>query len=407
VSQMPLAPAMVNGQIVPVGLAQKPPATDPDLAPKQDATLPTDQNTALTALSPTLTAIVQTPRQGFEASIPVHQPLIQVKMRVVEVSRNDSLQVASVLDFIGLNPHPNSTLIKTNNINNNMRNVSGATRFSVVPPDLLQISGNTLSAGSGALVNLTTGNLNWIFSWLATEFHSDVLTAPEVVVLNQQTVELISGSKVPFLIGQNIVTGQGQNIQQFFYKHVGTYISVTPTIVNWGAHAEGSGKAVLQDSEVTNWKEFVSIVDERIKAKKMFLPNWPDTNAPAPIVTEAKSKALAAQTKADALKVDATKPNADPKVVAAWAALQAEADAAAAKVTTTQNQFEIYYSVKPPKLPLSSAAKGFVLNLLATYYSRSELRDLCLPICCKEGCTDCDWHAEDWVVSYSHCMVSR
>src|SRR5262249_17958513 len=147
---------------------------------------------------------LQQQTRAFETAGVVHQPLVQVKMRVVEVTRNDSMQVASVLDFVGQNPHPNSTLIKGNNINNNMRNVSGATRFSVVPPDLIGVSGNALSAGSGLLVNLTTGNLNWIFSWLATEFHSDVLTAPEVVVLNGQTVELISGSKVPFLIGQNV-----------------------------------------------------------------------------------------------------------------------------------------------------------------------------------------------------------
>ena len=60
--------------------------------------------------------------------------------------------------------------------------------------------------------------------------------------------------KVPFALGQNVITGSGQNIQQFFYKHVGTYISVTPHIVNWGSgYGSGRGRAPLTDADVDNW----------------------------------------------------------------------------------------------------------------------------------------------------------
>src|SRR5262249_27528678 len=145
-------PAEVGGQLHPIAFAQQSGDSAADLTPRPEAMLPAAQADGTNAPLP-----LQLQTRPFETMNVVHQPLIQVKMRVVEVSRNDTLQVASVLDFVGLNPHPNSSLITGNNINNNMRNISGATRFSVVPPDLIGISGTMLSAGSGALVNLTTG----------------------------------------------------------------------------------------------------------------------------------------------------------------------------------------------------------------------------------------------------------
>jgi hypothetical protein len=350
----------------------------------------------------------------------VHQPLIQVKMRVVEVSRNDTLQVASVLDFVGLNPHPNSSLIKGNNINNNMRNVSGATRFSVVPPDLIGISGTMLSAGSGALVNLTTGNLNWIFSWLATEFHSDVLTAPEVVVLNGQTVEMISGSKVPFLIGQNVITGSGQNVQQFFYKHVGTYISVTPQIVNWGLHAEGSGKAHLQESEIADWKIFVDGLNHlKVIDKKLAFPTWPVPPVPPEPADKYDQAVKTASDNSDkanntAVATAAVYAAADPTDVfeykkAAVAAAQAKsvADDKAGTLAFARTQRDLYGFIQTGG-NLSQTTKSFIIDQLAKYYSRSDL--LQLPglkpaICCKDLCDDCDWHAEDCTIDLT--VVAR
>src|SRR5439155_1096930 len=116
-------------------LVQAPSAGNQETAPNSEATLPAAQAAATDP-----TQFLQQQVRAFETSGVVHQPLIQVKMRVVEVARNDSLEVASVLDFVGQKGNPN-TLIRGNNINNNMRNVSGATRFSVVPPDLIMISG--------------------------------------------------------------------------------------------------------------------------------------------------------------------------------------------------------------------------------------------------------------------------
>jgi hypothetical protein len=202
-----------------------------------------------------------------------HQPLIQVKVRVVEVDRADQLNVSSVLDVIRMRPAAmKNTLITGNNVNMDRRNLSAGTRFPIVD-DLITISdsGNNLAAltGAGALVNLTTGNMNYIARLLATEFHSDIITAPEVVTLNGQNVEFMSGSKVPFELGQNVTTGASMSTQQFFYKHVGTYISVTPHIVNWGKLAEGAGKAPLTDPEIPDWNLLVRTLNARLQDKKL------------------------------------------------------------------------------------------------------------------------------------------
>jgi Bacterial type II and III secretion system protein len=187
----------------------------------------------------------------------VHQPLIQVKVRVVEIDRSKSLFVSSVLDFVR-GPFSGSTLIMGNNINHNTRDLSGGTRFAI-PDDLItfadKASGISTLTGSGALVNLTTGNLNYIARLLQNEFHSDIVTAPEVITLNGQNVEFIAGQKVPFALGQNVIQGTNNNIQQFFYKHVGTYISVTPQIVNWKTgYASGGGRAAVIESDVVSWR---------------------------------------------------------------------------------------------------------------------------------------------------------
>jgi len=399
-------------QVIPASYTEQP--APPVVAPP-DSTKPAVPPAPAPA-SPAADGVgapVQSQPRTFEQDNVIHQPLIQVKMRVVEVTRDDLLQAASVLDFVGQNPHPHSSLISSNNINNNMRNVSGGTRFSVTPPNLVGISSGALSGGAGALVNLTTGNLNWIASWLATEFHSDVLTAPEVVVLNGQTVELISGSKVPFLVGQNVITGQGQNIQQFFYKHVGTYISVTPQIVNWGKRAEGSGNAHLQESEIANWKDFVLELNKKVTMdKKIFFQGWPTRSYDMDADDAAKSAQAANDAAVTAAAVYAV---ADPKMLDKYAQLavaaqkaQDDAGKAASKLQTVLAQKEIWNNFLQsgaPKLALTQNAKNFIVNQLAAYYSRTDLISFGLPICCKDGCNGCDWHAEDCTIDLS--VVAR
>jgi hypothetical protein len=193
-----------------------------------------------------------------------HQPLIQVKVRVVEVVRNDNLAAASILDYIGAVDTGNS-LFSGGNINDNGRKVSGVTRFAapigVVPT--LQNGNRTNVSGNGQFVNMTTRHINWLASLLATEFQADVITAPEVATLNGQNVEFVSGEKMPFATGITVIEGHSSTTQAFFYKSVGTYISVTPRIVNWGRHAEMQGAAPLQATEIQNWNLlFEWMIDE-------------------------------------------------------------------------------------------------------------------------------------------------
>jgi hypothetical protein len=166
-----------------------------------------------------------------EAEVPalVGRDLVQVKVRVVEVEREDSNQIASVLDYIStrLATAPPSFIVG-NNINMDRQNTRFGSRF----PTPLGISGGQIGMGQGMLFNLTTQHINYIASILATEFHGDLVTAPEVVTLNGQNVEFVSGAKLPFELGQNVVNGSNNNVQQFFYKHVGAYVSVKPTMID-------------------------------------------------------------------------------------------------------------------------------------------------------------------------------
>ncbi len=168
-----------------------------------------------------------------------HQPLIHVKVRIVEVQRADSLAVSSVLDFIttpsaGMTPF--GTAPFNNTINGSNQRLAGITRMTL--PGLIGVDGS----GTGMLVNLSSAHINYVAGLLATELNADVITAPQVTTLNGKTVQFRSGSKVPFALGANVIASGGSNtIQEFFYKHVGTYVRVTPQIVNWGRNHEGLG----------------------------------------------------------------------------------------------------------------------------------------------------------------------
>jgi hypothetical protein len=206
-----------------------------------------------------------------------HQPLIQVKVRVIEVQRSNAMSVSSVLDYVSQKGKVGSSLISGNNINNNMENLRGSSRFPV--PNLIGLDATGKLVGSGLLVNLTAEHINYIASFLATELNGDIVTAPEVVTLNGQNVEFIAGAKVPFEIGQNVVVDNTNNIQQFFYKHVGTYISVTPQIVNWNDTHQGRGRvkaayekageaelAPILNGDVMNWP---ALMFELTRAKQL------------------------------------------------------------------------------------------------------------------------------------------
>lgn len=210
-------------------------------------------------------------------TVPVfHQPLIQVKVRVVEVARGDSLQVSTVLDYIGGRTAGNS-LINGGNINNNAKKTSAVTRFPApigIDPDADFTTpppgvGIEEVVGNGALINLTHEHINLLTSLLAAEFNADVITAPEVVTLNGQNVEFISGEKLPFALGLTMVQSDSATTTNFVYKDVGTYISVTPRIVNWGKHAELRGTTPIVATEIASWN---GLIDWMLDGRNLRLP---------------------------------------------------------------------------------------------------------------------------------------
>ena len=169
-----------------------------------------------------------------------HQPLIHVKIRVVEVQRTNGFSAASILEYVSTEgTQPTFTTGRPLNDDPAGQNFKGLTQFDV--PGLVDDLG--IDNGSGALINLTSRHINWIASFLGTEFNADTITAPQVTTLNGKNVTFRAGSQVPFELGQNRILGNNNNVQQFFYKPVGTYVSVTPQIVNWDEVHGGLGEA--------------------------------------------------------------------------------------------------------------------------------------------------------------------
>jgi hypothetical protein len=183
-----------------------------------------------------------------------HQPLIQIKMRVVEVRRADFLAVNSVLEYVSDDDTQPSL---TSGLTANRVGSQGRQNFRSLTSFPTTGLATQAGMGAGALVNLTTEHVNWLVQALATELSADVITAPEVVTLNGQNVEFVAGEKLPFQLGQNVIQGTNNNIQQVFYKHVGTMVSVTPRIVNWGFHGEGLGEAAIVGNDVLDWSALI------------------------------------------------------------------------------------------------------------------------------------------------------
>lgn len=242
-----------------------------------------------------LDARVFSPAPGEATKVFVqNQPLIQIKLRVIEILRDNSLGAASSLDFIRsktgdfsyvalpkLVPSGDDQLKDSKgnnvitpavaNVNSSTKNLTGSSRFDVngllgVTSASTGLSG--LNAGAGALVNLTGEHLNFIASILATELEADLLTAPVIVTTNGEAAEFVAGTKQPFNLGTvntNTPANEGENntgrIQNsLFYKHIGTYLHVTPRIVNYGGQGERAGDGALTMNEVPDWNYLIAFL---------------------------------------------------------------------------------------------------------------------------------------------------
>ena len=193
-----------------------------------------------------------------------HQPLINIKVRVIEVQRTDSLAVSSILDFITSSRDGalfGDSPFKEQSINDAKRRLSGVTRLPVAG-----LTG-TDGIGSGLLVNLTLSNIDYLVTMLATEVNADTITAPQVTTTNGKKVEFRAGSYVPFALGRNTIVNNVNTTEQVFYRHVGSYICVTPQIVNWGNNHEGLGKVPGTYASVPD--EFRFVVEDEITSEEV------------------------------------------------------------------------------------------------------------------------------------------
>lgn len=180
-----------------------------------------------------------------------HQPKIIVKARIIEVVREDRLAGRTVIDY--LSDQVSDSRIDTHNLNRNRIGQTTSTRF---PSGLL----GAIESSSGGVVNVTSNNLNFLADFLATEFRADLINCPQVVTLNGQQVSLSSGQNVPFELGQSVLRDGTIAIQETFYKHVGTYLQVTPRIINWGPRGEGLGRRPTFASEVKDFNRLIKMM---------------------------------------------------------------------------------------------------------------------------------------------------
>ncbi len=161
--------------------------------------------------------------------------LVQIRVRVVEVARSNGSAFSSVLDYRSQSGQ-RASLVTGNNIHGNQRTESAATRFGDILGLIgLDQNGTAIGGGKGLLVNLTGKHVNLLASFLASELNADTVTAPQVVTLNENSVEFFSGEKLPFRLGTNVIAENTNTVREFFYKNVGAYVKVTPTIIAKGA----------------------------------------------------------------------------------------------------------------------------------------------------------------------------
>ena len=206
-----------------------------------------------------------------------HQPLIQIKLRVVEVARRDGLAVGSLLEYVGRDDVETSL---TSGATANRQGMQGFENLRSISRLINADIATTPTRGRGSFTNLTSEHINLLLQGLATELSADVITAPEVVTLNGQNVEFISGEKLPFELGTNVLQGfDDREVDQVFYKHVGTMVSVTPRIVSWGYHGEGQGEATIQANEIRDWP---ALIETMITKGIVYRPWVPETPTDKP-----------------------------------------------------------------------------------------------------------------------------
>src|SRR5262249_37663619 len=158
-------------------------------------------------------------------------------------------------------------------------------------------------------------------------------------------------------------------------------------IVNWGPHAEGSGEALLQESEITDWRVLVVNLQANMLSSRITFPHWPakeigcppDLREAARRVNDANAASVQAVAyQNDMLRKEAAADNAailnpgnvelariakDVKAAADNAVQDAAAKGIAAQAASDDLDIKqkIANFLASPDAPLSSVAKKFIV----------------------------------------------
>ena len=113
-------------------------------------------------------------------------------------------------------------------------NLDGATGRLLAGVDAVE-SGNAPSLESGlslALGNFASDNINFgsLFNAIASDADNNVLSTPTIVALDNEEAEIVVGTNVPFITGQQLSDDNDNPFQTIERRDVGLRLKVTPQI---------------------------------------------------------------------------------------------------------------------------------------------------------------------------------
>jgi general secretion pathway protein D len=138
---------------------------------------------------------------------------------------------------------------QNSNLGNNGAAAFGGTNFSSGGSNILSLATNPLSASKGMNLAVAKGtlsvngtdilNISMLARFLETQANSNILSMPNLLMLDNEEAKIVVGQNVPFVTGQYTNTGGGTTpanpFQTIERKDVGLTLKVKPQISEGGA----------------------------------------------------------------------------------------------------------------------------------------------------------------------------
>ena len=139
---------------------------------------------------------------------------------------------------------------QNSNLGTNGAGVFGGSNFGTGGNNLLNLATNPLSAGSGLNLAVAKGfltladgtkilNLAMLARFLETQSNTNILSTPNLLMLDNEEAKIVVGQNVPFVTGQYTNTGTSTTVVNPFQtierKDVGLTLKVKPQIAEGGA----------------------------------------------------------------------------------------------------------------------------------------------------------------------------